>query len=63
MNNKIKLELDPKEADLIQKIREIKFGRVIVIIRRGLPIRIRKAFRDVILGRGFNRLEDKLNGD
>ncbi len=59
MNHKIKLELDPKEADLIQQIRKIKFGSVVVVIRKGLPIRIKEGFRDVILGKNFNKFEEK----
>ena len=53
--NKIKLELDKKEVDLIQKIREIKFGKMVIIIQKGLPIRIKKVFADIILGKDLTK--------
>jgi len=49
------MELDPKEADLIQKIRELKFGKMIIVIQKGLPVRIKKGFGDIILGKDLTK--------
>jgi len=48
-DKKIPIELYPSEAKLIEYIRDIKWGSVEIIVQKGRPVVIKKAFKTIKL--------------